>query len=374
MWVGKARAVVEDAGFPTAHVLTMSFDPVIKHYKDAQARDFYRQLLERARSAAGSQSITLASSPDSIATRPEGRQSQPGSNASPDALTVWADNSFFDALAIPILRGRGFRNTDSAGETDIAVVNEALAKLYWPGQDPIGKRIRMDDGKGRWVQVVGVSAIRNYDTILTVPPPKLLFLPAARNPKYPPMMLFARSAGDPTALSGPLRSVVRQLDPNQAIPEIHVWGENAEVMSRGLKMAAQAIGAMGATGLILALVGLYGLVAYDVGTRTREIGIRMALGASRFSLLRMTMWQGLVLAICGIGAGVLLNREIGDFFIGLLPAANANNNGGDGVEFKFGDREFAVLAVAVLLLTMLAAYIPARRAASVDPSVALRCD
>jgi putative ABC transport system permease protein len=366
---------VGDAGFPTDHVLTMTFDPIVTHYKDAQARQFYRQLMERLRSMTGVASVTLGSQAQTIPVRPDGYQSLPGSSEGPEPRTVfsaWAGDNFFDALAIPVLRGRGFRNTDSAGGAAVAVVNESLAELYWPGQDAVGKRIRVDEGMGRWVEVVGVAAIKNYEGLIVIPSPRLIFFPAAQNPKHPPLLLFARSAGDRTALVKSLRGVVRELDPAQAIPEVHPWRENLEMFRRGLRLATQVIGAMGAMGMVLALVGLYGLVAYDVSTRTREIGIRMALGAARGSVSRMVLRQGLALAACGIGVGLLLNYGVAH---SLMALGDFTQPGGvKGIDVEFSDLSYAALMLAVLGLTMLAAYIPARRAARVDPNVALRCE
>jgi hypothetical protein len=366
---------VKDSGFPTDRVLIMTFDPVVTHYKETRAKQFYERLMERVRSQGEIKSVTLASPAQLTPIRPEGYQPAAGSNGSTDGdsvSTVWADEGFFDALAIPIVRGRGFRNADSSGGPDVAVVNEDFAKYYWPGQNAVGKRIRVDDGTVRWVQVVGIAAIKQYEGMVQVPPPKLLFFPAGQNPKQLPMTLYARFAGDMAARVGSLRAAVRELDPTQAVPEVHHWGERVEAFRRVLQLAAEVIAAMGVMGILLSLVGLYGLVAYDVSRRTREIGIRMALGATRGSLLRMVLRHGLVLAICGIGAGLLLNSYIVEpILFGFIPP---NNNPKGGVQFEFGDGALAVLMLAVLALTMLAAYIPARRAASVLPSVALRSE
>ncbi len=313
---------LSDSGFDTSHVMTMSFDPLVTHYKDAQARQFYSQLRDRVRAAAGITSVTLASRTDHIPAWPEGLNPSNDAVSASSVPSVWADDTFFDALAIPILKGRGLRHTDSAGTPAVAVVNESLAKAFWPGQDPIGKRIRINST--RWVVVVGVAAIRNYEGIVQIPPPSLIFLPAAQSPRQPFMMLFSQSAGDRTARAASLRALVRELDPSQAVPEIRAWDDNFAMFERGFAMITRLIGAMGAMGMLLALVGLYGLVAFDVSTRTREIGIRMALGAARGSVLRMVLRHGLVLSVCGIGLGWLLNDRV-VHLIGALFPENFNN-------------------------------------------------
>jgi predicted permease len=362
-----------DSGFQTDHVLTMSFDPLLTHYQDAQARHFYDQLRDRVRAAAGIKSVTLASRTEQIPAWPEGlNPSDQAALSASSVPSVWADATFFDALAIPILKGRGLLQTDSAGAPAIAVVNESLAKAFWPGRDPIGKRIRVRNT--RWVEVVGVAAIRNYEGIGQIPPPSLIFFPAAQSPRQPSMMLFSQSTGDRTALTASLRALVRELDSSQAVPEVRAWGENIEVFERGLGMITHLIGAMGAMGMLLALVGLYGLVAFDVSTRTREIGIRMALGAARGKVLRMVLLHGLTLSVCGIGLGWLLNDGVVHLIGALFPENFNSQPKAGGFAVYFSNWSYAGLLLAVLSLTMLAAYIPARRASRVDPNVALRCE
>jgi putative ABC transport system permease protein len=382
---------LKDQGFQTDHVLTANFDPVLTHYKPAQAQQFYEQLLNRLRSASGTKGVTLGSAPEPAAVRPEG-YSLPASvsdifgngnaarqDPTQDSVTintVWTEAGYFEALGISILQGRDFNTADSAGAPAVAIVNEMLAKHYWPGQSALGKRMRMggnDPGHpASSVQIVGVSPIKGFQGIIQVPAPDLIFLPAAQNPKHPLMALFARSEGDTGALAGSLRSLVRELDPMQATPEIHNLQYLYEAFEKGCRLVTQVIGAMGVMGMALALVGLYGLVAYDVNTRTREIGIRMALGAPRGKVLRMVLRQGLVLAACGIAVGLLLNYGAAHLLISLFPT-NINSSNGEGFPIVFG-WPLRVLALTVVGLTILAAYLPARRAARVDPNVALRCE
>ena len=190
------------------------------------------------------------------------------------------------------------------------------------------------------------------------------------------MTLYARFAGDWTARADSLRAAVRELDPVQAVPEIFRWGETLNVISRALTLASEVIASMGAVGILLSLAGLYGLVAYDVSSRTREIGVRMALGAARRALMRRVLRQGLVLGVCGIVSGLLLNSYVFEpIFLALIPPNSGPSASPEkGVDFGFVSTVIALLMLAVLAFTLLAAYIPARRAASVDPSTALRCE
>lgn len=369
--------IAKDSGFPSDQVLLMTFDPVVANYPAAQARQFYDRLMERARMLRGITSVTLASSQRTMWIEPEGygpAKNDAGSGVS--VATVWADDNFFGALRIPVSSGRGFLPTDSSGAPDVVVVNEEFAKLYWPGQSAVGRRIRVDEGKGRWVQVVGVAGIKQYYGNIQVPASSLMFLPSKQNSKQVPMTLYARSTGDSTATADSLRAVVRELDPVQAVPEIYHWGDTLNVISRALTLASEVIAAMGAVGILLSLVGLYGLVAYEVSTRTREIGVRMALGAARGALMRRVLRQGLVLGVCGVVSGLLLNSYVFEpIFAALVPPSSGPGTSPEkGVQFGFGNTGIALLMVCVLALMLLAAYIPARRAASVDPSTALRCE
>ena len=329
----------KDSGFASDHVLMMMFDPHVVTYKDAQLREFYQRLRDRLHSDDGIKAVALASSAQSTTVRPEGYQK--GGADGDSVPRIWVDHEFFEALRIPILRGRAFRDTDSAGAPEVAVVNEEFAKFYWSGQNPVGKRIRVDDGRVRWVQVVGVTTVKQYEGMISAPPPKLMFLPAEQNPTQLPMTLYARFEGDLGARIASLRAAVREVDPVQAVPDIHHWGQTLEEFRKGLQLASRVIGAMGVIGVFLALVGLYGLVAFDVSRRTREIGIRMALGARRGWLLRMVLRQGMVLAICGIGGGLLLNYGAERLVFAFLPP---NKNKGGGFEFSFGNREIAILS------------------------------
>ena len=243
------------------------------------------------------------------------------------------------------------------------LVSKNLADRYWPNQDPIGKRFRLNDADKTWVQIVGVAKTAKY-LFIAEPPTDFVYLPY-RQRKPQRMIMVAQSAGDPATLLAPLREVVRSLDINQPIFNVRTMEESYRMRAVSIfNVLITIVGAMGLMGLGLAIVGLYGLVAYAATRRTREIGIRMAIGANRTTVLRMVLRQGIVLALVGLVVGLAASVGAG----GLLAAA-----------FPQGEQQRDVLAFVfvtpiVLAVTFLAAYIPARRASRINPMQALRYD
>ena len=368
------RMLEKGPGYRIDHVLMMSFDPGLVRYTEPQAQRFFEQVAERARSVPGVKSAALASSvpmyidpAGSAAILPEGFQFSDGKE-SVQVLGATVDEHYFDALAIPIVKGRGFRAIDSLDALKVAVVNEQVAQHYWAGQDPIGKRFRLNDSRGPWIEIVGVAKTTKY-IFIGEPPTEFVYFPYRQRPQ-PRMTLLAESIGDPTSLAAPLREVVRTLDANQPIYNVRSLEElyrMRTVVQFGV--VCTLMGAMGIMGLGLAIVGLYGLVAYAASRRTREIGIRMAIGAGRSDVLGMVLRQGMVLATVGLAVGLLMSVGAGRAVGALFP--------GVGLSPGSGPSDFvplALVAVAVLLVTLLAAYIPARRASRVNPTEALRCE
>lgn len=352
-----------DPGFRKDHLLMMSFDPRLVRYNESQTAEFFRQVVQGARSATGVKSAALTSSvpmgtdQDSATILPEGYRF-PAGQESADMFASTVDENYFDTGGIRILRGRGFMATDTASSPRVAVVNQEVAKNYWPGQDAIGKRFRLDNRNGPWVEIVGVAKTIKYLWIAE-PPTEFVYLPLAQHPRQR-MTLLAESFGDPASLAAPLREVVHGLDANQPIYDVRTYDDYYKY--RAIKtpgLIVQTVAAMGLMGLILAMVGLYGLVAYAAGRRTREIGIRMAIGAQRSSVLRLVMRQGLILALSGVGAGLVAS-------VGAHRLLNAMFSS-SGVDFP----TYLLVVPSLLAVTMLAAYIPARRASRVDPMKAL---
>jgi len=368
---GFQQQLCDGPGFRTDHLLMMSLAPDQLRYSQAQAERFFERLAEQARRVPGVKSAALTrfmpmdGLPPTVTIVPEGVQLPAGEESATHARSI-IDEDYFFTIGLPILTGRGFRLTDSADAPKVAVVNEMFAQRYWPGQDPIGKRFRLDSSRGPWVEIVGVAKTSKYGFVIEKPI-EFVYLPFRQRPPES-MFLLVRSLGDPTTLVTPLREVVRALDASMPISNIRTMDELYRMRSVViLNVIVSLIASMGMMGLALAIVGLYGLVAYAASRRTKEIGIRMAIGAGRSDVLRMVLAQGFVLAIIGLSVGLLASAGAARALGAIVPSGV----GGDG---RTDYVAFPLVASAVLAVTLLAAYVPARRASRVNPADALRCD
>jgi putative ABC transport system permease protein len=368
MYRGFQQQLSSGPGYRTDHLLMMSFDPSLVHYTEDETRRFFLQLAERARSLPGVKAVALASSvpmaTDGINVAnviPEGYQ-LPVGQENLSLFSARVDEHYFTTIGIPIVLGRGFREADSTDAPRVAVVNEQFAQHYWPNQDPIGRRFQLRERAGSsWIAIVGVAKTTKY-LWLGEPPTEFVYLPYRQNPQSE-MVLLTESAGDPSSLVAPLRTVVQALDRTQPIYNVRTMDEFYQMRTITIfRVIIGTIGAMGLMGLGLAIVGLYGLVAYATSRRTKEIGIRMAIGAGRTAVLRMVLRQGLVLAVAGLAVGLLAG-------VGAERVLQAAFPSGDN---SFHPMAHLLVAPIVLAATFIAAYLPARRAARLDPMKALR--
>jgi putative ABC transport system permease protein len=367
MYRGFGEQLAGGPGYRTDHLLIMNFDPSLVRYTGAQSRQFFEQIAERARAVPGVTSVTMTSSVpmsnDSIRSEtvaPEGFQF-PAGKENATVLGSSIDEHYFDTMAIAILAGRNFRVDDAADTPRVAIVNQQFAKHYWPNQDPIGKRFRVIDDEEAWVQVVGLAKNSKY-IFIAEPPTDFVYLPY-RQKKPQRMAMLVQSAGDPSTLTAPLREVVHGLDANMPIYNVRTMERLYQMRAISIfRVLVTTVGAMGLMGLSLAIVGLYGLVAYAATRRTREIGIRMAIGADRAAVLRMVLGQGMALAIVGLVLGLAASVGAGQLLSAAFPS------GDDQSDFM----SLLIVIPIVLAVTFLAAYIPARRASRVNPMQALR--
>jgi macrolide transport system ATP-binding/permease protein len=356
-------------GFVKDHLLMTSFDPRLVQYNATQTQQFYKLLAERVRLAPGvrgealTQNVPLGQDGfDGVAFVPDGFQ-MPRDRENFSSTMDTVDPGYFETLGIPILRGRGFLASDTADAPRVAVVNEHFAKHFWPGADAVGKHIRLDSRTGIPVEIVGVAQTVKYQSTFDENTMDFVYLPLAQHP-VPRMVLMLRSSGDPLQLVQPLKDIVRSLDPNQPMLQTRAYEDlylNQAV--RGPRIAIDLVGAMGVVGLLLAIAGLYGLVAYNVSRRTREIGIRMALGAAGSDVLRLVMGKGLRLVGIGTVVGLAMGFAVERLFNSVLFDAG-------GVDVV----AYVVVVPSLFVVTMLAAYLPARRAARIAPTQALRHD
>jgi predicted permease len=358
-------SALDGNGFVKDHLLMTSFDPRLVQYSTAQTQQFYKLLAERMRKTTGVRSVTLTQNVplgqdgfDSLAFVPDGFQiPRDRENFSSTMDTV--DEGYFETMGIRILRGRGFLASDTADAARVAIVNEQFAKHFWPGADAVGQHIRLDSSTGTPVQVVGVAeTIKNQSTYA---PADFVYMPLAQHP-IPRMTLMLRSAGDPLQLVQSVKDVVRTLDPNLPMLDTRSYAEYYRNQAvEGPRIAVKLVGSMGVVGLLLAIAGLYGVVAYNVSRRTREIGIRIALGAESFDVLRAVMGKGLMLVAMGTAIGLALG-----FAVERLMNSMVFDSGGVDIV------AYLVVVPLMFLATMLAAYVPARRASRIAPTQALR--
>jgi predicted permease len=363
---GFRKVLTADPGFRTDHLVLAKFDTSIQGYSPTQTLAFYRRLEEKARALPGVASAALTSwvtidrGGDFSAVVPEGYSLPRGRDAVRVNSAV-VDEPYFDTMNIRIVGGRPFNADDRADSRLVAIVNEEFAKAYWPGQPALGKRFRMNGGGEPWIEVIGLTKTGKY-LFLAEPPTPFLYLPLAQHERTAMSLLVETTAADAAPLAAPLRDAVRSLDADQPIVSLRTFASLYQ--DRAIQVprrVLQLVGAMGAMGLCLALMGLYGLVTYSVARRTRELGLRMAIGAARSDVLKMVLRQGFMLALKGIVVG-----GVASVGVARLLAAGMAGLGAPGVA------NYLAVPVVLAALTLAASYFPARRASAVDPLIALR--
>ena len=354
------------AGFRTDHLLIANFDPSLARYTPAQADDFYKRLLEKARNLAGvkaaalTQDVPMGQNAGGSRIVPEGVPLPPGTEAILLQSNVVSEG-YFETMGVPIVEGRGFQATDRADSPLVAVVNELFAKKYYPRQSAIGNRFRLYGPEGPWAQIVGVAKQSKYSFIVE-PPADFLYLP--RTQSLLPggaMTLLLQTAGPPSSMAGPLRDIVRSLDAGQPVFGIRTMEDFFDVRAKkSVDVLIEVMAGMGVLGLAIALMGLYGLMTYAVGLRQREIGIRMAIGADPRGVLNMVLKQGVILAASGVIIGLLLSLLAGKPTTAIIGSSG------------FNVPLLALVSIGLLAAAGFGAYIPARRASLLDPNVVLR--
>lgn len=367
LFQGFRSALAQGPGFRTDHLLLTTFDTKLIHYTGPQTTQFYKQLSDRTRSAPGVANAALAAHVpmdfgiDGTGVVPEGYQLPKGEQG----INVFDDivsDGYFETMHIPILRGRGFLKTDRQNTPLVAVVNGHFAHHYWPNRNALGMRFHLHQATGPLVQIVGIAKASKYLWI-SEPPYDFIYLPFSQNPS-PQMSLIAESLSPDAAVLVPvIRQVVRAIDSNMPLYDVRTMRDfYTKRASKTPDIIVETVAAMGLIALILAAIGLYGLVAYSVGRRTREIGIRMAVGADRQSVAWMVLRQGLILAVAGSAVGLVLGLFAVHVVTSLMVASFGHTN----------TLLLASLAFPLVAIAMLATYVPARRASRVDPMRALR--
>jgi predicted permease len=364
-----------NTGFEAEGVYLATFDLTLQGYDEARGREFFRRLKERAAGVPGVESAALARSVQLSGlafgerVRVEGHE-PPAGQPPPVVFSNSVDEDYLRTLKVPLLAGRELRATDTEGAPPVAVINETMAARYFGGtENAVGRHFTLLAtpalrGLGRRenadAEVVGVVADGRYYTLGEEPQP-FIYLPFAQN--YSGMMTLHVRA--PRGMSGAvlaaLRAEARAVDPDIPLTDVMPMTQAVSFSLIPLRLAATVVGALGLFGLLLAALGVYGVVAYTVGSRTREIGIRVALGAQARDVLSLFMRQGVVLAAVGVGLGLAGALALTRFLASLLYGVSATD-------------PLAFVAVSLLLgaVALLACLLPARRATKVDPGVALR--
>jgi macrolide transport system ATP-binding/permease protein len=352
-------------GFNPENRVALSFDVVLQGYDESRGKAFYQQVLERARSLPQIESVAMTDNLplglhyNSSRAYIEGAEFTSVSNL-PGVVPMAASPSYFDVMGIP-LRGRDFRRDEDKKESRVAVVNETFARRFYPGQDAIGKRFNFSGPNDPFWEIVGVVPDGKYTSLGEDPKPAV-YTPLFRNYEgY--VTLIARTRGDGHGALNALRTAVQQLDPQLPIFSPKALTEHMGLSLFPARVAAIALGSFGVLALILAAVGIYGVMSHVVAGRTREIGLRMALGAQLFDVQKLIVQQGMWLAAIGsiIGLVVALGgaRLLKSFLYGVSAT--------DPITFTF-------IAFLLLAIAFLACWIPARRASRVDPMIALRAE
>jgi putative ABC transport system permease protein len=360
------QLVKTDPGFNSDNLLTMSLVlPAAKYKDEPQRAAFYSDLVRRVEElpgvelAAAVNHLPLGGSNSSTSFLVEGLpEPRPGQEFSGRYRVCTP--KYFETMGIAVLRGRAFTEQDKAGSQPVIIVNETLARRYWPNSDPIGKRMRYTGPleQNPWMQVVGV--VKDVKHEMNLPITEDFYTPHAQD-AWQSMVLVAKTKVEPAAMAAPIRQQVWLIDKDQPVFDVHTMREVRAISLALYSFSSVMLSIFAAVALLLAAIGIYGVMSYAVTQRTQEIGIRMALGARTMDVVKLVIKNGMSLAFIGVAVGLAgsygLTRLLESLLVGVKPTDVAT---------------FSTVTFGLLLIALLACYIPARRATKVDPLVALR--
>jgi putative ABC transport system permease protein len=360
-------------GFRPDHLLTAQISlPPARYAEDHKIITFYQELINRMKSLPGVQAVGISMSlpPNRLSLSNdfgiEGRPLAPGQTR-PIAEEMTISPDYFTALGVPLLRGRFFTDADKAGAPPVLIINETMARHYFPNEDPIGKRLQTGDPNPNapWQTIVGVVSNVKY-TGLEAEETLTMYTPYT-TPDWVSwsrsMYLVVRTAGEPLGLSSALRQQVRALDQDLPVVNLKTMEQVIHESVAAPRFRALLLGLFAAVALLLAAIGIYGVISYTVTERTHEIGIRMALGAQIGDVFRLVIGQGMKLALSGVAIGLAVSFALTRLMKTLLFGVSATD-----------PLTFAGIAVLLAGVALLACWIPARRAAKVDPMITLRSE
>ena len=355
-----------DLGYDPRRAIEMSFDLRLQGYDSAKGREFQKSLLERVRALPGVESagaaniipvdLHFSSEPIFI----EGQEPSRLPDA-PRALTSNITPGYFQAMNTRLLRGRDFAEDDDDKAARVAIINETFARRFWPGEDPIGKQFALGGPESPKMQVVGVAQDGKY-TGLNENRWPFVYRPQWQY-RVGATTIVVRAESDSQKMIALVRGELQQLDPNLPIASARTLVERLNLPLLPARIVASALGGFGLLALLLAAIGIYGVMSYAVSKRTREIGVRMALGAQRGDVLRLVMGQGTALTLIGVAIGLLAAFGLTRLMKSVLFGVSATD-----------PLTYAGVAALLTCVALLACYIPARRATKVDPMIALRSE
>ena len=357
------NAQTMDPGFTTRDIILVSLNPQLVGYDEEQTKNFFNQVVVRAAALPGVQAASVArliplgdSSNSNGPVLKEGETLAPG-EAGRNIMNNVVSPGFFKTLQIPLVGGRDFDEHDRKGAPKVIIVNERMAQMLWPGENAVGKHLSI--GNRDPIEVVGVAKTGKYKALAENPRPYYYSPMAQRGPSG--MTLMVRTSNDPRNLVGAIRQEVQTMDARMPLANVKTMTEHMTWALWAPNMAATLSLAFGLVALLLAAVGLYSVMAYVVSQRTRELGIRMALGAKRSDVLKMITSQGMRLSAVGIVIGLLLSLALARLLSAVLIGVSA-----------YDVATFVVVPALLVLVALVACLVPARRATKVDPLVALR--
>jgi len=366
-----------DPGFAVDQLVTAPLGVNILRYTKAQGREFYRRATERMEQIPGVQSASVArvavltGGARVVTLAVEGRadsgergQSEGGGSRATAGQTALANvigPGFFTTLGIPLVRGRDFGAIDSEDSPLVAIVNETMARQFFPGEDPLGKRFTTGfaNANGQWTQVVGIVRDTKYAS-LGEAAQAIVYMPLVQRHETG-VTLYVRATAPPGPLVTQIRREIQALEPNLPVPNIQTMHDTIATSLYAPRMGAMLLTVFGALALLLASLGVYGVLAFSISRRTREIGIRMALGADRRRVFGLVIGEGMWL----VGVGLAIGLGAGLYFAGTIKSFLYDVDTRDVTTF-------ASVPCLLAAVALLACYLPARRAMTVDPMVALR--
>jgi putative ABC transport system permease protein len=353
-----------DPGFQPANLLTMRLFLTDAKYARAGPRlSFLKELTLRLEALPGVQGVGISDdlpiegTDSSTGLTVEGRESAQGEQLKAGIHVV--NPRYFEAMGIPLLKGRSFTERDTIETPTVLVINETTSRRLWPGEEAIGKRVKPGDPNGEWAEVVGIVRDVKHNG-LHAEPAMDAYASHLQQP-WPWMTVALRSTVDPASLEAAVRREVQAIDPNKAIANVKTMDKLIEESVGERRLALVLFGLFAVVALLLAAVGIYGVMAYGVTQRTHEIGIRVALGAQPRDVLRLVVGSGMTMALSGVALGIAAAYGLTRLMASLLFEVSTTD-----------PATFVVIALVLSCVALLACYIPARRATKVDPMVALR--